>query len=142
MLVASKLALLFTRTLYRAEYVLALGYRIHTHKTDPVCYMENTEQESTHPKYWSTSRVRLGKYNWYLCTKYGYYALASTCKVQYSYYLRTVMFRQEKYLKNTTGSTLRHDTYLPRRSVVPVVYGIRLEYQSATKTRYNYEWRP
>ena len=52
------------RTLYWAAYVLALGYRIHTHEDGPrVVYMETTEQASTHPKYWSTSRVRLGKYD-------------------------------------------------------------------------------
>ena len=62
-----------------------------------------------------------------------------TCQymqVQYPYYSRTVMVRQEEYLKTTTGSTVRNDTYLPRRSVVPVVYEILLKYWSTTKLSY------
>ena len=74
------------RTLYRAEYVLALEYRILTHETEPVCLYgkDGTSEYSPNVLEYLKSTVR--KVQLYLCTKYRYYALASTCEVQYLYY--------------------------------------------------------
>ena len=99
------------------------------------CLYGNDGTSQYSPKVLEYLKSTVRKVRLYLCTKYRYYALASTCEVQYLYYLRTVMFRQEEYLKTTTRSTVRNDTYLPRRSVVPVVYEILIcrdghDYQS------------